>query len=429
MNLRLKFAGSLFLIGLLFVGCSKKDPVKQVHIQNGATVLLSQYPSSISSAAVLLPFGSVDGPDYLAALTANALLRGSEIRTGQQLYEEIELLGGRIHVETELTQTLVWIQAPEDNFNACFRLLCEAISKPAFDQPEIVMVYQQLLKESAKDYNAYWKANSWIDDRVRHDLFGNSQLGRPRFKKSQLYDREQVLDFYQNHVHADEMIFALAGTFNKADVMAVIESSFEEQSGKLEVRSAVNPEKMNCISEEIYHDPSELAQVYLALRAPGRLKHGYVEMHILRNALSLNLPLWRRSMQLPSNPKHSIQLNVMYQSGDTYGYFFLGANRYSQDIEETRQTLLRFVEHLQKNGMPEEIFTIAKRHLIFELMYGEQFSLNKAIHMALYYGIEESWQWNLDEALESIENVTLDEMNQILKDTLQHPCVIMNLPQ
>ena len=421
----------LFLLLLPFLYCTHSPSADINQLENGITLISQKKKTPISSAVLLLPYGSAHGTEHLAALMSNTMLRGTDIRTSQQFHEEIELMGGRINIETDLTQTLVWIQAPKNYFNDCFYLLCETVAKPSFDEPEIEMVYQRLLKESSKDYQVYLRTRSWIDDKVREQLFVQSPLARNRYRISEQHSREELVALHDAYVHPSEMLFALVGDIDRSRILKTLDKFWPmEKAEHLDPLPAeVLAGENDCPSVHIFHEVSEPALAYLAVQAPARMDTGCIEMHLLSKALTLNYPLWRSYLKLSSSPNNPLQLRARYQSGDSYGYFYVGTQRPVQDIQETQVILNKFVEHLQKDGIEQEVFEIAKRQLLFELVYGEQFSLNQAIRLALYYGITHPYVWDIEDAIDRVEAVTLSDMNRTLSHVLKSPCYVINKPE
>ena len=138
------------LIGVLsFLMCDSQQDVKQIVLKNGLRVYLVYRESPITSAVYQVQCGRSKGPSQLAALTNRMLLQGNEIRTGYQIFREIETLGGRLGADETLTTSYVYVTSPKSVFEECFEIFSECLTKPTFDNQQVAFAEYKKLNHRA----------------------------------------------------------------------------------------------------------------------------------------------------------------------------------------------------------------------------------------------------------------------------------------
>ena len=117
------------------------ETIRRVELDNGIVVLARQNFASPSVVLTgFLRWGSLDEPREkagLADLTASALLRGTERRTFEQIYEGLESIGATFHMGAGKHTTSFFGKALAEDLPVLLELLAEVLTEPSFPKQEV----------------------------------------------------------------------------------------------------------------------------------------------------------------------------------------------------------------------------------------------------------------------------------------------------
>ncbi len=214
----------------------KLPPSKKVTLKNGMTVLLlEQHEVPIISFNFIVRSGSVadpSGKEGLASLTAEMLRKGTKTRTADQVSNELDFIGGTLDADAGLDFTRGTAEFIKKDTGKGLDLLADVLLNPTFPQDEVSKLLQQRIDgiKAAKD-----QAQGVINNYYYSYLYGKHPYGRPTEgdeKTLAAISRDDVQRFYQAYYAPSNMILAVAGDFNTAEMERMLTDKFSAWAGK-----------------------------------------------------------------------------------------------------------------------------------------------------------------------------------------------------
>lgn len=204
--------------------------VSECRLTNGIKVVCEQIASSNSVAfGVWITVGSQDENEKnngIAHMIEHMIFKGTQKRTAVQIADEIAEVGGNVDAYTskEVTSYYAWV-LPE-NLPKTIDLLGDMLSHSQFLEEEfekeksIVMEEIDMYKDSPEDVvHEMLQKKVWEPHPLGFLISGERQT-------VEAFTREEVLQFMKEHYTADRMILSIAGNFNQADVLSMLEAAF-----------------------------------------------------------------------------------------------------------------------------------------------------------------------------------------------------------
>jgi len=203
---------------------------EKVVLKNGLTVLLLEKHSvpMVSVAGIVKAGGLYDptGMEGLASTTAGLLRKGTKTRTAQQFAGDIDFIGGTFEADASADYSSFGAEFLSKDMAKGLELVSDALLHPTFPQAELDKLLAQSVDgvKAAKD-----SARDVIFQYYEGYLYNGKRYGRPTggdevsLKKIQ---RDAIVKFYETYYTPGNMILAVAGDFNPAEMKKKIEEIF-----------------------------------------------------------------------------------------------------------------------------------------------------------------------------------------------------------
>ena len=198
--------------------------IERTDLASGLTVVTEADPSARSAS-----FGCwvrVGGRDESAELAGashfleHLLFKGTGARTGREISEAIEAVGGELNAHTAHEHTAFYTRVPSSAAAIGLELLGDVVTSPAFDDDDVESERQVILEE-------LHLAEDEGDDRVlslAHEaLWGDHPLGREVLGTLATIDAmttEAIAGFFEHHYHPANLVLVAAGAVDHAAVVA-----------------------------------------------------------------------------------------------------------------------------------------------------------------------------------------------------------------
>jgi zinc protease len=407
------------VIFLFLVCCGSSSQYERFSCKNRLRVVLNAKNSPVTSAVFWIGSGEAYGSPRLAEITIQMLLRGTEIRTGTQVHQEIESLGGRIGVETTMSSSILYVQAPPKTFLLCFKILCECISQPTFEESELRQIIIRKREGIEKRISKSWEKLSH-DAAIRAILFQNTPVGRSPEGGELLYARQDVVDFYHSWVKPSNMVLAVVGRFRERELLKEIRSLWASEGSM--VKHPLPHDllgEMTHPRELIVSGESPRDHVLIGFRAPKALSESFFATSHLEALLASGRSSWLPRCSI-SEDKMDYSIESYYEYEWTHGYFVIHVEVPPGSAMEAKSWILEKLEHIENQSISQETFNIAKRKVISHLSYQYQYTLPYAIFLALSTYVDSPY--NQIAFLEKrIEQTSPDEVCQTAKRLFMNP--------
>jgi zinc protease len=196
------------------------DSIERQQLQSGTVVLARENfasPSIVISG--YLPAGALadpQGKEGLADLTASALMRGTETRSFNEIYESIESIGASLHVSAGTHFASFRGKALASDLDLLLTLLAEVLQSPAFPEKNVEQLRGEKLTGLAlRDQETRSVASMTFDELAyaEHPYRRPSDGTRASVAGLTLDD---LSEFHQRHYGPSELVISLVGAV-KAD--------------------------------------------------------------------------------------------------------------------------------------------------------------------------------------------------------------------
>ena len=260
-------------------------------LDNGLRMILREDPTSnVVAFQTLVGTGTAIESSSLAGVSSftNALLlRGTEGRTEEEIFDAIENLGASLSQSQLPDMANVSLVATAETWQDALPIYLEVLTSPAFTEEE----FNRLKRDSLLSIEAQGDDNfGTIYDQLLLSLYGDSGYGNPDLGTLESMENltlAQVQDFYARHYVPENMVVTVVGNIN-AELMAArlgtalgalesTESPFEKGSRSIDLSEprTVTTEKTE----------ANLAWLVMGFPGPPIASDDYAAMKVLNSVV------------------------------------------------------------------------------------------------------------------------------------------------
>jgi zinc protease len=408
----------LLVIGVLGIQCSGSFQPDTFTLPSGLKVYLINQPSTITSAVYMVRCPEFARATNLTRVTNKMLLHGSEVRTVDQIYEQIESLGGKLTDQTGESVSWLAVQAPKDHFETCFQIFLECITRPSFDEDQIKKI-SPIPYQKKREFSL--TGRHWNHNMIVNGLYEGSFS--PEETKSKVsFSREDIIQHYEKCFRPDQAVLLVVGNYNnqtiRRDIRKYWDGIKKPSQPPIQALEFFHREE---VEDKVIQYDRPMDHVMIAYRVPPSSSESFYTLFTLTNLLASG----RSSMindRLHNEGKHNSRIGMIYQHESPYPYVVLDVYTSSGEGMEAKKFVLDEMERLIHKGINSEALERAKRKTQSSFLFIYQYTLHTAEILAFTNSLDLPYQTR--NALESRFNrVTLEESNQVLQNYFSDPVV------
>ncbi|MBL8100883.1 MAG: insulinase family protein [Anaerolineales bacterium] len=204
--------------------------VHQVTLSNGITVLArSNFNSPSVSMGGYLPAGAIFESDEklgLADFVSTSLMRGTQTRTFDQIYNELESVGASMGFDSGVHNTNFGGRALVEDLPLLLQLLSESLQTPTFPNDEVERLRAQLLTGLALRAQDTSDMSNLIFEKI---LYENHPYSRPNdgyVETIQSITRDDMEEFHRLFFGPRGMVIAIVGAIQPKQAVEAVEKFF-----------------------------------------------------------------------------------------------------------------------------------------------------------------------------------------------------------
>jgi zinc protease len=205
------------------------EDITRTVLPNGITLLTrSNFNSPSVFISGYLASGSVFDPlDKLglADFTALCLMRGTQVHTFQEIYDQLESAGASLGFGASVHNVSFGGRSLAEDLPLLLRLLSEVLRKPVFPAEHVERLRAQLLTSLAIRSQ---DTGDLVDMAFDEIIFPNHPYGRPEDgypETIQAISRADMADFHQNHYGPNRMVIVIAGAIDAQQAIDQVQSA------------------------------------------------------------------------------------------------------------------------------------------------------------------------------------------------------------
>ena len=203
------------------------EDVLQVNLPNGITVLArSNFNSPSVSMGGYLPAGAIFESDEklgLADFVSTSLMRGTQTRTFDQIYNELESVGASMGFDSGVHNINFGGRALVEDLPLLLKLLSESLQTPIFPSDEIERLRAQLLTGLALRAQDTSDMANLAFEKI---LYENHPYSRPNdgyVETVQSITRDDMEKFHRVHFGPRGMVIAIVGAIQPKRAVEAVE--------------------------------------------------------------------------------------------------------------------------------------------------------------------------------------------------------------
>lgn len=203
------------------------EDVFQVTLSNGITVLARpNFNSPSISMGGYLPAGAIFENDEklgLADFVASMLMRGTQTRTFDEIYNELETAGAGMGFDSGVHNTSFGGRALVEDLPLLLKLLAESLQTPVFPKDEVERLRAQLLTGLALRAQDTSDMADLVYERM---LYDGHPYGRPTdgfVETVQSIKRKDMEKFHRLHFGPRGMVIAIVGAIHPKKAVEEVE--------------------------------------------------------------------------------------------------------------------------------------------------------------------------------------------------------------
>ncbi|TCS92556.1 M16 family metallopeptidase [Hazenella coriacea] len=388
--------------------------VKQT-LSNGLRVIAEQIPHVRSVAlGIWIGTGSQNETIHnngISHFIEHMMFKGTESRTARQLAESFDEIGGHVNAFTSKEMTCYYTKVLDEHFSTSLEILADMFFNSTFLEEEIEKEKKVIIEEIRMVEDA-------PDDLV-HDLLSEASMGiHPlsypilgSIENVQSYQRDDLIHYKDQFYHPHNVVIAIAGHLPD-DYLEQIEALFSGYTG----------ESVSNICEQPVFTPNmkirqkSTEQSHICIGLPG-LPVGDPRIYtlvLLNNVLGGNMSS-RLFQEIREERGLAYSVFSYHSAHRDTGIFSIYAGTAHEQEDEVCERIQQTLAHVRDQGLTPKELKKAKEQLKGSMMLGLESTNNRMSRMGRNE-ILLGRHLSLDEVVDSIEKITLDEVNQLARE-------------
>ena len=345
------------------------------------------------------------------------VFKGTETRSAEEVAKAVDSVGGQMDAFTTKEHTCFYVTVLDQHLPLAADLLSDILLHPLFAADDIERERSVVLQE-------FRMVEDTPDDLI-HDLFAERvwaghPLGRPILGEKKIIlelAREKILAHFVEEYCPGRITIAAAGRLEHAQLVDLFGKCFVDFRRPCAVRNGETPPRLTPRVELI---DKPLEQVHFVVGGPG-LRQDAPDRYVLY--LLNTIVGGSMSSRLFQEVRERQGLVYSIYSGNAAfrdcGLFYIYAGTEPAHFPKVLRLVMQELRKLKREGVTADELTRAKEHLKGSLMLSLESTSSRMTRLAkqeLYFG----QSFTLDEILAAIDRVTLEEIQKLIADLLDH---------
>ncbi|HSX83508.1 MAG TPA: insulinase family protein, partial [Candidatus Saccharimonadia bacterium] len=412
---------------------AQREPVVKKVLANGMTLLLKRNPAlpTVAMQAYFKGGVRVETPDTngLSQLTASLLLKGTTGHSAEEIAAIFDARGATVAAESGNNSFFVNATCLREDFNELFQVYADLILHPSFPDDELTKT-RRLLLAALERQDDDWRTEI---ERLWRQLFFTVSPYRlapeGTAETLQHLQRQDVVAFYQRYVVPSNMVLAILGDIDPAQVVTTVEKTFHTFLSRPvtfpEVPAEPPPTQ---VRRQVKQTQKQVAAIYIGF--PGTTLTNLADrypLHMLDGIVSgLDIPGGWLHNELRGQQLVYV-VHAFSWLGLESGYFGIYAATQPDKVHTVVDMILQTMEKAKAGQISDEELDNTKQMALVTARLHRQANDQRASDMALneLYGLGYDFS---DHEAEHIAKVTKADVQRVAQTYLHHPTIVITTP-
>ena len=391
--------------------------IEQIVLKNGIRVM-TEHMTSVRSVAigVWVNAGSVFETDAEAGIShfiEHMLFKGTKTRSAADIAAEMDAIGANLNAFTAKECTCFHVKALDEDLEKAIDMLSDLVLESTFDPEQMAREKGVVLEEIAMTEDS---PEDIVFDRASEQLFAGTPIESEILgteKTVNRLSREDLLRYMQKHYTAENIVIAIAGSFERENLIALLERYFADVlHGERHKTPSVSmrPGFRTALVKK------DVEQINLCLALPGAAlgTDAYYAQAVLSNALggSMSSRLFQRIRE-ERGLAYSVYSYPMAYRGAGSLCFYAGCTE--GQAKEVLSLMLAEIEDVKRNGISEEEFLRARQQLKGSYVLGMESTMAHMSALGKTALLLEK-EYDLEATLNRIDCVTIEAVKAAARE-------------
>lgn len=410
-----KFVNSLGFIPLSDFSYPKPE---EFVLENGLQLVIHNNPL-VSHISCILAFKG--GPLYDEKNkegTFNFLLRlltdRTAKRSAQDFHTFLETAGVMLTTSTET----IGIKCLSEDLTTALSVFKEILTEPSFDNESVEKIKQQLFSEIGE----YWDTpTDFIDQIAKMHIYQNHPYSKNLVGTQESIKSLSINDLqssFKTMISPQEAILVIVGDIASFDIPSMVQEALGSWHGPKVAALSYPP--VPEATAQIITQPINRDQVVLAFAAPtiSRTDEQYLSLALLDIILTGGSTgsAHSRLFQLREQTGlfYAVGGSLLYNAREEPGMMFIKTIISAEKTEQAQELIIKTIQNLQKNGITEDEFVMAKNLLLSSLV--EAFETNTHIASTFLFLKKYNLSFNLfDKQVALLSILKIEDVNEVAR--------------
>ena len=394
--------------------------MKKTILDNGLTIITDKKQGDFVTASYYVNVGSIDEPINsigIAHLTEHQVFKGTVTRDKNKIWKDVQQFGGSLNAYTTELYTCYYCTIMKDYWKNALDVVSDIVWNNTIPEEEFELEKSVVIEE-LKMYND--DAQYRVYDLVKKTLFKNCRNrwnngGTPQTVSN--ITREKLVDFITKNYIPKNVVLAFVGDVDHEEIVQFISKYIDGYEFVDSVQhNRQNVSFLNIEDAKDYIDGTQSTMASVWEVSCTNDKEDYL------NELCASIiggGFCSRMMEI--REKYGFAYTVSCFS-NTYGYndkaymeIYAGLNK--ENIEKTKEIILKNLKELKENGITEDEFNTAKIRTISSLK--KKFLYCEDVVNMLFY----SWSvcskcLEEQDYLKVLNSITYNDLNEYMKNMI-----------
>lgn len=344
------------------------------------------------------------------------LFKGTETRTAKQIAEEFDRIGGNINAFTSKENTCYYAKVLDHHAEHAVEILADMFFHSQFDANEIEKERQVVLEEINMVEDT---PDDIVHEYLWQAMYENDPLGSPILGTEETlnsFTKEMILAYMKKHYTPENVVISVAGNIPEG-LIQHIETLFSRLDKNNNEELHVATPNLKAVYVENFRE-TEQAHLCLAYPSLSVKADNIYSLVVMNNILGGSMSS-RLFQEIREEKGLAYSIYSYHSSYEDTGALAIYGGTSSNQLEELTKSIEQTIQSVLDNGFTEIEVSNAKEQLKGNLLLGLESSnarMSRNGKNELLYGEHRS----LDEVSESIDEVTLQSVMDLAKETFSH---------
>jgi len=347
---------------------------ERVQLKNGMIVhMLEDHELPIVSITAYIRTGSIYEPADKAGLAGltGAVMRsgGTRSRTPEKLDAELEFMASSIESSIGTDVGNISLSCLKKNLDTTLFLFADLAMNPAFREDRVALAKNRTIEGLRRQND---NPKEVADRELQKAIYPNHPLGRiPTIETVKSISRDDLIKFHQRYYHPNTMMLAVAGDFDKKELIEKLEKTFAGWE-KLAVEYPPVPPVQKEIKPEVLLARKDIGQSVIRMGDLGIDKNNpdlyavRIMDYILGGGFTSRL-----TQEIRSNQGLAYNVDSHFDIGRQFiGTFVAETETKSQSTIKATNLMRDIISGMTKAPVTDEELKLAKDFMINSFIFG-----------------------------------------------------------